>query len=86
MVDGIIVTGDRTGSAVDVSVLEKVRSAGSVPLFTGSGTTPENLPSLYPLVDGFIVGSYFKHDGNPLNTVNEDRVRKLMNARATFER
>jgi len=86
MVDGIIVTGDRTGCAVDGRMLETARSSCTVPVFAGSGTTPENLPELYPMVDGFIIGSYFKHDGNPLNAVSEDRVRRVMNTWEILER
>lgn len=78
MVDGIIVTGDRTGSAINIDTMETVRSAGTVPVIAGSGTTPDNLPSLFSHADGFIIGSYFKHDGNPLNTVSENRVGTLM--------
>ncbi|MBN1296005.1 BtpA/SgcQ family protein [bacterium] len=82
LVDGVIITGDRTGGAVNREDLIRARSVSPVPVLVGSGTTPDNLPTLIEVADGFIVGSYFKHDGNPLNTVSGDRVREVMATRA----
>ena len=79
-VDGIIVTGDRTGSAVSTEFLEMASAHSTRPVLVGSGATPETLPSLYPFANGFIVGSYFKHGGDPLKTVNPDHVREFMSA------
>lgn len=77
-VDGVIVSGDRTGGAVAIDELIEASKHSRHPVYIGSGTTPDSLPELYPVADGFIVGSYFKHQGDPLRTVNADRVLTMM--------
>ena len=80
--DGVIVTGAATGRAADAGEVAAVSRAVQVPVFVGSGLTPENLAD-FAAADGFIVGSSVKHGGvwsNPL-----DRVRVEAIARA-FER
>ncbi len=52
-----------------------VRKNTALPLLIGSGATPENLDSVYAKVDGLIVGSYFKRDGQANNSVEEERVK-----------
>jgi predicted TIM-barrel enzyme len=42
--------------------------------------TPASLPALLPHADGFIVGTYFKRDGQAANEVDMRRVRELMSA------
>jgi len=78
LVDAVIVTGDRTGGKISTEILKNVSEYSNKPVFTGSGTTPDLLPDFYPFADGFIIGSYFKHEGDPLRTVSEERVRDLM--------
>jgi uncharacterized protein len=80
--DGVIVTGAATGRPADAGEVAAVSRAVQVPVFVGSGLTPENLAD-FAAADGFIVGSSVKHGGvwsNPL-----DRVRVEAIARA-FER
>jgi uncharacterized protein len=72
--DGVIVSGALTGLATSPEDLVAARRATSGPVLIGSGVTPENLPALHPLADGFIVGSYFKADGVAGNPVDERRV------------
>jgi len=50
----------------------------------GSGLTPENLATLWPHADVFIVGSYLKRDGLWSNPVDEDRVTKFMAVAASL--
>ncbi|MGQ4487848.1 BtpA/SgcQ family protein [Streptomyces sp. SAS_281] len=76
--DGIVVSGELTGLETSPEDLLTARKASSGPLYVGSGTTPENLPTVYPHADGFIVGSYFKVDGVPGNQVDESRVATFM--------
>jgi predicted TIM-barrel enzyme len=51
----------------------------------GSGATPENLPGVYGKVDGLIVGSTFKKDGQAENMVEESRVKAFTEARQALE-
>lgn len=78
--DGLIVSGLATEQAVETAELEQVRSsAGSVPVFVGSGVTIDNLPTIRPHVEGLIVGTAFKKDGKTTNPIDENRVRDFMN-------
>ena len=76
--DGIIVTGTATGAPTSVADVRTVQDAVRVPVWVGSGTTPANLPQLWPHVDVFIVGSYFKVDGLWSNALDPTRLRELM--------
>lgn len=78
LADGLIVTGDATGSPVRRSLLEEVRTAaGGATVLVGSGMNPHNAAELAPLADGAIVGSYLKRDGAVLAPVDESRVHAL---------
>jgi predicted TIM-barrel enzyme len=50
-----------------------VRRAVHVPILVGSGATPETLPQLLPVFDGLIVGSWLKHGGDVLTSVDPAR-------------
>lgn len=79
LVDGIIVTGPKTGIAPSPKYIGLVKSAaGETPVLIGSGVNPENAPDLLELADGCIVGTYFKKDGIIENPIDIKRVRKLM--------
>lgn len=78
--DGVVVTGTATAMPVNPSELQAVRAAVQLPVWVGSGVTPENLPQLWPHSSGLIVGSYFKHGGDWRNHVDSARVRTLVEA------
>ena len=78
MSDGIIVTGQSTGSPADQSELAAVRTATSLPVLVGSGVTADNVHH-YACADGLIVGSWFKQGGMWSNRVDKDRVSSFMN-------
>ncbi len=78
--DGIIVTGNATGTAVDPAQLATVREAVDCRVLVGSGVTPSNLPDLWPHADGFIIGSSLKRDSRWSNPLDTDRIRALMTA------
>ncbi|PJB42850.1 MAG: phosphorybosylanthranilate isomerase [Deltaproteobacteria bacterium CG_4_9_14_3_um_filter_63_12] len=76
--DGIIVSGQATGAEVDANTLRAAQSSSSgVPLFIGSGLTPENVERLAPLVNGAIVGSWLKHGGILSAPVDVKRVATM---------
>lgn len=77
--DGVIVTGLATGKAPLPGVVASVRRACSLPVLVGSGVTPENV-SLFEEVDGLIVGSYCKEEGDWRRAVDAHRVRALRHA------
>ncbi|MCC6749335.1 MAG: BtpA/SgcQ family protein [Deltaproteobacteria bacterium] len=81
LADGVVVTGAATGAAVNRERLELVRRiAGDRPVYLGSGLTPELAPTLCPLVEGAIVGTWLKEGGEVRAPVDPDRVRTLSEA------
>ena len=83
LADGVIVTGERTGAAASLDVLRRVRAAARERLvLVGSGLTVQNAGEIAPLVDGAIVGTALKRDGEVTAPVEEARVRALKTALA----
>ncbi len=83
LADGVIVSGPRTGEAVETDRLEAVAercAERGVPLYVGSGVTPETAPELLSVADGVIVGTALKRGGETTAPVEEARVRRLVDA------
>jgi hypothetical protein len=78
--DGVVVTGTATGRPTSPADVAEVRSAVHVPVYVGSGVTPDNLAALWPHADAFIVGSYLKRDGLWSNPLDADRIEALIAA------
>jgi hypothetical protein len=83
--DAVIVTGSTTGEEPSGTAISSVRRRCRIPLLLGSGITDLNLREFYPHADGFIVGSYFKKDGHWSQTVDPERVSRLMTAHASAQ-
>jgi uncharacterized protein len=75
---GIVVTGPATGRPTSVDDLAAVRKAVNIPVFVGSGVTPENAKALAPHAHAFIVGSFLKKDGHWANAPDPERVSKMV--------
>ncbi|HIB50783.1 MAG TPA: BtpA/SgcQ family protein [Phycisphaerales bacterium] len=75
--DGVIVTGNHTGHAVDLAQLREVRGATELPLLVGSGVTPENVKDIFQYADAAIVGSSIKQGGNWANQLDATRCKEL---------
>lgn len=78
--DVVIITGSATGKAPDIEDVKEARSHCRLPIVLGSGIDADNLSSFYESADGFIIGSYFKIDGHWANTVDPQRIDKLIQA------
>jgi membrane complex biogenesis BtpA family protein len=76
--DAIIVTGSTTGRPPQLSDVQEVKTHCHLPVVLGSGIDTNNIADFYEMADGFIIGSYFKRDGHWANTVDEQRVMRLM--------
>lgn len=76
--DAVICTGQRTGDAASAEEIAEMRSATGLPILVGSGMTPDNLPTLLPLLDGVIVASALKEGGVWWNKVDQRRVEAFM--------
>jgi len=75
--DGVIVTGNHTGHAVDLAQLREVRGATQLPVLAGSGVTPENVKEIFKFADAAIVGSSIKQGGNWANQLDATRCKEL---------
>ena len=78
--DVLIATGTRTGSPTQPEEVEQVRYGTTLPVIVGSGLDPEQVPHLFGVADGAIVGQWLKHDGKWWNAVDPARVEQLMKA------
>jgi membrane complex biogenesis BtpA family protein len=78
--DAVVVTGGVTGEPPRIEDVREAKSRCRLPVLLGSGVTAENVAEFFDDADGFIVGSYFKEGGLWSNTVERDRVERLMDA------
>ena len=81
MADAVVVSGPATGASAEEAHLAAAGDLGDeydVPVFAGSGVTPETAAQVFEHVDGAIVGTALKVDGEPANPVDEERVRELV--------
>jgi membrane complex biogenesis BtpA family protein len=80
--DALVISGVGTGKPTDYNdVAAARRGAPHAPILLGSGVTPETLPTFLPIIDGAIVGTYFKAEGKVENPVEASRVQQLMAAK-----
>ncbi len=77
--DGLIVTGKSTGLETNLEELISVKQAVKTPVLVGSGITTENISKYKAHANGFIIGSYFKKDGQWQNPPDEKRIETFMN-------
>lgn len=82
--DGLIVTGQSTGTSADLSEVSAVHKHSKIPVLVGSGITTENLKDYISNADGFIVGSYFKKDGYWKNDLDPKKIESLMNKKSFY--
>ena len=81
LADAVIVSGAGTGKPTDPKHVQVVKHvARDIPVFIGSGITSKTVRDFLAYSDGFIVGSWFKRDGDVSNPVDAKRVRELINA------
>jgi membrane complex biogenesis BtpA family protein len=84
---GLVLSGARTGAAVDEGRLDLVRAAvGDFPVWLGSGLAVENAASLWPRCHGAIVGTSLKRAGKVDQPVDVRRVKALVAAVRAAER
>jgi len=79
--DGAIITGTHTGQPVDDKALHQVYSTSTLPILVGSGVTPPGLARIIRSADAFIVGSFFKYQGDWQQAPDPGRIEQLVEAR-----
>jgi membrane complex biogenesis BtpA family protein len=78
-VDALLISGPAAGVSPDTSDLREAKAAVStVPVIANTGVTHESVASILDLVDGVIVGTALKVEGNTWNPVDADRAAKMM--------
>lgn len=78
--DVLVATGTRTGSPTEPREVDEVRRGTNLPVIVGSGLAPEQVPALFGVADGAIIGQWLKQDGRWWNPVDPRRVEALMEA------
>jgi len=78
--DAVIATGHRTGDSATLDEITTIKSSSTLPSLIGSGVTTDNIAMLLEHVDGVIVASSLKRDGDWWNEVQVQRVRLLVEA------
>lgn len=85
--EGAIITGAGTGEPVNIEELKMSReylinlhnkTGQYIPLFSGSGTNKENLADYMKYVDGVILGSSIKQNGNWELPLDHERLKTFM--------
>ena len=76
--DGIIITGTATGKPAAAADIAEARGATKLPVWVGSGVTPDQLGNLWQHADALIIGSWIKREGHWANPVDEARCRALI--------
>ncbi len=76
MADILVITGSRTGEPPDIETVNDVLRHSKVPVFIGSGVTPDNVRQ-FRNAHGFIVGTFVKRSDG---TIDRTRVQKLRRA------
>jgi membrane complex biogenesis BtpA family protein len=84
--DVLIATGTRTGSPTQPEEVESVKAGTNLPVIVGSGLDASQVPSLFAVAQGAIVGQWLKQDGLWWNPVDPRRVEALMTAVAKARR
>ncbi len=81
LADAVIVSGVATGKETALEDIRAARDAADdVPVFVGSGATPDNAAQMLAHADGLIVGTGLKKDGVTDNPVDPDKVHALLQA------
>jgi membrane complex biogenesis BtpA family protein len=80
LVDGVVVTGPRTGEPPELKELRSVKRTAHVPVIVGSGMTSRNISEFMPWADGFIVGSTVREEGKFLGRLDPTRLRAFVGA------
>jgi len=78
--EAIVTTGSGTGVETPIDKLKQYKELlEEFPLIVGAGVDLENVYDQLKIVDGVIIGSYFKLGGDTHRPIERQRVRDLMN-------
>ena len=78
--DAILVSGQITGEAAEISDLTAVKAAlPNTPVLANTGVKHETIGDVFAVADGCIVGSALKFGGDTWKAVDPQRAKDFMN-------
>jgi len=82
LADAILVSGPMAGAEPELSLVAEIRESvpAEVPVLLNTGARASSIASYLKFVDGCIVGSDLKVDGNTWNPVDPERVKRFVEA------
>jgi uncharacterized protein len=84
LADAIVISGPRTGQAVDIKQLRELRREfATAKIVIGSGADSRNVKELLKYADSIIVGTSVKTGGKTSNPVDPKRLKDFMRAART---
>jgi len=84
--DAAIITGLSTGNPPDGKSCDGVHKELGIPLLIGSGLSSDNIQTLWPYVDGAVIGSSFKVNGVLSNPIDKERVERFIDKARKLEK
>lgn len=78
LADAVLITGRATGAAADMEIVRRLRSELDAPMVVASGVSEENAKELSTLVDGLIIGTSIKQNGETVAPVDLERARRMV--------
>jgi hypothetical protein len=78
LADGIIISGERTGTAPSIEKIKEARKATHLPIIIGSGLALENMEEYIPIIEGYIVGSSLKEKKELERPISEKLAKEFM--------
>ena len=80
-VDAILISGQITGTAIDLADVRAAKAAApGTPVLANTGVRAETVAEVLAVADGAFVGTTLKVDGNTWNPVDRDRAMRFMDA------
>lgn len=76
--DGLLIYSSTPGSSIDIKKVKTVKEVTDIPVFASNGVKVETVKEILSQVDGCIVGTGLKFEGNFFNAVDVNRVKELM--------
>lgn len=78
-VDALLISGQAAGVGAEMSDLQEAKQAVSrTPVLANTGVNHDTVSDILGLVDGVIVGTSLKQDGNTWNAVDPVRARRMV--------
>ena len=80
LTDAVCLAGTTAGSEIEAEEIRQAReaAAGETPVIIGTGVGLNNIERMFPLGDGFIVGTSLKQEGDTFKPIDPARAEEFM--------